>query len=457
MRISKTYDVIIVGTGITGLAAAVTCAELGMSAGLLEKMPAVGGTTAMSGGWFAFSETEEQSERQIRDSDAQFVTDMDQAADHSADRTLLEALARDQHESYHWMKALGITFDVVKLSAGQKVPRSHHASISDVMANLIAKVEAAPEVDLLLSHVVKDLLTDDSGVVSGVAAAGPDGELRLASRRGVLLATGGFSRSASLISSYAPEQAEAMPYGGLGNTGDGLVMAQRLGAGVRDMEFLSGTYGSHPDTGIAEHELLTAFYMGAIIVNTAGHRFTDESLSYKTLGAACLKQPGGLAFQVFDRVVRAKSQRGVPLSDIDHLEEKGRLFKADSIADLAVAAGLDPSELTRTIDTYNASVSRGADAFGRSGLCNGVGELIPVMEPPFYAYPAKTLMTSTYCGLTVSANAAVLDRDEEPIPHLFAAGEVVGGFHGKAYVTGTALSKGLIYGRVAIKTIATAH
>ena len=224
---------------------------------------------------------------------------------------------------------------------------------------------------------------------------------------------------------------------------------------MADMSAVGGTYGSHPDTGIEFHELLTAYYLGAIIVNTAGRRFVDESISYKSLGAACLAQPGGLGFQVFDAVVRARSHPGVPLNDIDMLEQIGHVHRADTLKALAEVAGIDPAGLVATVERYNAAIEGGEpDEQGRSSLVNGVGELVPVAEPPFYAYPAKTLMTTTYCGVTIDPQGRVLDVDGDVISGLSAVGEVTGGFHGAAYMTGTSLGKGAVFGRIVAARLA---
>ena len=264
-----------------------------------------------------------------------------------------------------------------------------------------------------------------------------------------MLATGGFSRSTDLLRTFAPEQLAAIPYGGKGNTGDGLKMAWKLGAGMADMAYVTATYGSHPDTGEEFHELLTAYYMGAIVVNTAGKRFMDESQSYKVLGREVLKEAEGLGFQIFDAKIRAKSHPGIPLNDIDMLENIGHLHKADSLEELATMAGIDATELQQTVARYNASIAGGeADEAGRTNLCNGVGELLPLDQAPFYAYPAKSLMTTTYCGITINTEAQVVDIDGDVIDGLYAIGEVTGGFHGAAYMTGTSLGKGAVFGRI---------
>ena len=442
-------DVVVVGGGIAGFSAALSAAEAGAEVVLLEKQDDVGGSTVMSGGFFAFACTEEQSARGVMDSAELFLRDLREVGEHRNDVALLQTYVDRQGELYRWLRSMGVRFPAVELSSGQSAARSHHTPPRALVATLRAAFEATGRGKVLVGHRAVALLRDPGRVV-GVRVATPHGEGVVHARGGVVLASGGFSRSAELLEIFAPGQVGAIPYGGVGNTGDGLRMAWALGAGFRDMGYIAGTYGSHPETGLEQHELLCAYYLGAIIVNTEGRRFVDESRSYKVLGDACLRQPHGLGFEVFDSRVRARSVPGVPLSDIDFLEDKGRLLRADSVPGLAELASIQADALVETVERYNAAV-RGEepDSFGRDGLCNHVGELVEVVEPPFYAYPAKTLMTSTYCGLTVSPRAEVLDVTGAVIDGLYAAGEVTGGFHGTAYMTGTSLGKGALFGRLA--------
>jgi fumarate reductase flavoprotein subunit len=328
------------------------------------------------------------------------------------------------------------------------VARAHLVRIRDLLSSLEHEAVAAGAA-ILPSHAADELVWDGARV-SGIRSA--RGELRALA--GVVLTSGGFSRSRELLELFVPDQAGAMPYGGLGNTGDGLRMAWMLGAGMADIGHVSGTYGQHADTTDDEHELLTANYLGAILVNSDGERFTDESESYKILGPAVLAQPGRVAHQVFDSVVRARSRPGVPLSDMERIAELGHLVSAPSIAALEQKLALPAGRLGRTVELYNQSVAgRRPDGFGRTGLVNGVGKLVPVEAPPFYAYSAVTAMTSTFGGLSVAPDTSVTRVDGTRIEGLFAAGEVVGGFHGGSYMTGTALTKALVFGFEAADTI----
>jgi fumarate reductase flavoprotein subunit len=443
------YDLVVVGSGIAGQSAATSAAQAGLKVALLEKTGKLGGSSAMSGGFFAFSGTEEQAAEGIQDSAELFLQDLLSTGGGVNDRALLDAYLDRQDETYNWLKAHGANFRALEISSGQSAPRSHNTLIKELLASLHRNFTGNGG-QTLTNHRAVRLARNDAGTVTGVVVESAGREQLFNARAGVILATGGFSRGTDLLRTFAPEQLSAIPYGGIGNTGDGLKMAWKLGAGVADMSYITATYGSHPDTGEEFHELLTAYYMGAIIVNKDGQRFVDESKSYKTLGREVLKQPEGMGFEIFDAKVRAKSHPGIPLNDIGMIEDLGHLFTADTLEELAQVAGIDAAALVATVDRYNTSVASGeGDEVGRTSLCNGVGELLPLDQGPFYAYPAKALMTTTYCGLTISPNAEVVDVDGDVIPGLYAIGELTGGFHGAAYMTGTSLGKGAVFGRVA--------
>ena len=438
-------DLLILGSGIAGQSAATAAAEAGLGVILAEKTDALGGSTVMSGGWFAFSGTDEQRAEGIEDSAEAFRRDMWEVGAERNDPALLDAYLAHQDAAYRWLKDHGVTFREVEISSGQSAKRCHNASITDVMNRLHEQFTAAGGTTLL-GHRGVELLTDAAGAVTGVRFETADGDVEVFARHGVVLATGGFSRGTELLRIFAPEQLAALPFGGKGNTGDGLRMAWKLGADMADMSAVSGTYGSHPETGDV-HELLTAYYMGAIIVNRSGERFVDESQSYKTLGRAVLDEEEGLGIQIFDQDVRDQSHRGIPLKDMDTIEEAGHIFRADTLEELAEKAGIDPARLVATVEQYNRVATEGdQDDLGRTSLVSGVGALTPIVRAPFYAYPAMSLMTTTYCGVKVTPDAEVVDVTGDVIDGLYAIGEVVGGFHGAAYSTGTSLGKGVIFG-----------
>jgi fumarate reductase flavoprotein subunit len=134
--------------------------------------------------------------------------------------------------------------------------------------------------------------------------------------------------------------------------------------------------------------------------------------------------------------------------------KKGRIIQADTLFGLAALAGLDAATLQDVVDTYNADIATtGKDSrFERKALAHEYGELVPVQSAPFYGYLCTASINSTYAGLCVNPSMAVLNVYGETIAGLFAAGEVVGGFHGEAYMTGSSLVKALVFGKTAART-----
>ena len=240
--------------------------------------------------------------------------------------------------------------------------------------------------------------------------------------------------------------------GGEGNVGDGLRMACKLGADLRDMAYIKGTFGKHP-TDVHNNHSCLAVYKGAIAVNQDGHRFVDESISYKLLGDAVMRQPYHCGYQIFDEPIFKSGDDRVRILDFGRRMEEGLIFKADTLQMLARQIEVPCETLHETVDRYNRFVEEGHDPdFGRKALVHRQGALRRIEQGPFYAYPSTAAVFGTYCGLRIDAQMRVIDVFGESIVGLYAAGEVVGGFHGGAYMTGSALGKAVVFGRVAART-----
>ena len=256
--------------------------------------------------------------------------------------------------------------------------------------------------------------------------------------------------------------AKADAISGAGTQGDGILMAQAMGADTLDTNYIKASYGFrlHPRV-IQDMSLIT--YSGAIMVNKEGKRFVDESISYKLQGDASLAQTDGYSFQVFDKAILdydvEHDTQGIEMmtaleKDPEAEAKKGWIFYGNTIEEAAKKAGLDPKVLAETIKTYNEGIAAGKDAFGRTSLTSGFGKPIPLTKPPFYIMPTTAALIGTYCGLKIDEKARVLDVYGNPIKGLYAAGEATGGVHGAAYMTGTAFGKAICFGRIAVDTIA---
>jgi fumarate reductase flavoprotein subunit len=452
-----TVDVLVIGAGLAGYCAAIEAAALGAAVLLIEKQSTVGGSTILSGGSFAFAGTDEQHAAGLEDSAATLEADLLKVGDQANDPALVRAYSDNQADTYRWLKRIGVRFSDVFVAGGQSVPRSIRTAPAELMRLLHAAAQATGRVELRLSRGAARLIREPAtGTVQGAIVATADGgRQHIHARRGIVLASGGFSRSEELLHLFAPAQRLAQRMGGAGNTGDGLRMAWALGGGMRDMGYIKGTFGSHPSATPETYKPLLAIYRGAIAVNRHGKRFVNEAISYKKIGDACLLQDGALAYQVFDQTTFERSEADIPAFDIRDAHAQGRLEQADTLQALAQRIGVDADALRDTVSRYNRDAADGRDTeFGRSGLSNeDFGRLQPLETPPFYAYPCTSVVLATYCGLAVDAAMRVRDVYGEPIEGLYAAGEIVGGLHGAAYMSGSANGKAAIFGRLAGRAV----
>lgn len=446
-------DLVIVGGGAAGFAAALTAVESGLDVILLEKLAQTGGSSAMSGGCLAFAGTDLQRSHGVEDTPELLFQDLREVGKFDNDEALVRLYADRQLATYTWLKEVGVEFSpTLEAASGQSARRVHSVDPADMVRRLAARALASGRLRLLTGLAATALVRGGDERVTGVRTDGtPD---LIQARRGVLLASGGFCRNPALVHLFAPHYDEAVFVGGAGSTGDGLRMAWKLGADLRDMAYIKGTYGKHPTDETNDHSL-QAVYKGAIAVNQDGDRYVDESLSYKLLGDACMAQPYHTTYQILDQDIFDSGDDRVRIFDFGRRLEEGLFVAADTLAGLAAQLEIDPQRLIATVDRYNAFVDAGHDAdFGRAHLVHRHGTLRRIERGPFYAYPSTAVVFGTYCGLRVDTRTRVIDVDGQPIAGLFAAGEVMGGFHGAAYMTGSALGKAVVFGRLAAQGLA---
>lgn len=453
-------DVLVIGGGLAGLCAAIEAANSGAEVTLLEKLNECGGSSMLSGGLIAFSGTDMQKAAGINDSDTQLYDDLRRAGGQQNVEALVRTYVAKQMGAYEWLKKLGTQFISVELAAGHSQPRAHSLRSIEFMALMEQRVRDTGKVKIIFGAAAERLHRPlEGGRVEGVAARINGKATNIRARRGVVLAAGGFARNAEMVNLFVPHQAKCVVYCGPGCDGDGVRMAWALGAGLRDVVHIKGTFGFHPDTGKtagrdwSKHSV----YRGAILVNKQAKRYVDESKSYKLLGDAVLTQTDALSYQIFDQGVMETSSDTAPLFKFREALALGRLLSEPTLEALAKRIGVDAATLTATVDRYNGFVRRGNDEeFGRTGLSTGYGELVELKRGPWYAYPSTSGLIATYCGITVDTKSRVIDVFNEPIQSLYAAGEMTGGFHGVAYMTGSSLGKCVIFGRIAGRNAAAA-
>ena len=454
-EIPQSADVVILGAGIAGHCAALAAAEAGAQVLLLEKASQPGGSSAMAGGGFVFVGTDLQKQAGY-DEDAEYLRKgVFETGKNRNNPVLVDAFVRNQLEAYAFLVQHGAKFKL-----GQIDRLILETGTGRVITNLHMAARAHPNIIFASKCAAMKLGRDpDSRRVTDVTVAFGDEIMTIAARRAVVLATGGFSRSRELLGVFAPELLDAVKHGGVANTGDGIMMACDLGAGLADLGYVSGSFGGairnypHGVQGADEvPPLLFSFVAGGIMVNAEGKRFVNEGQTYKALGNAGMAQTGGIAFQIFDNKVLATAIEDSSVNNYREGIVGGYIRTADTIADLAACMQLDPVALEQTIERYNADVRNGIDSeFGRTS------NLLTVDTAPFCIAASANALTTTYGGITTNGDMAVVDWMGEPISGLFAAGEVVGGFHGAGYFSGTSLSSSSTFGMLAGRAAAACN
>lgn len=401
----------------------------------------------MAGGGFVFAGTDLMLEADYDEGPDDLRARLFQSGQNMNNPALVNVFATHQLEAYEFLKRHGAKF---KLSALERC--LHETGTGRVISNLYMAARAHPNIIFASKCAGMNLSRENGdGRVNELTVAFGDQIMSIEIRRAVVLATGGFSRSRELIGIFAPELLEAVKHGGVANTGDGIMMACGLGAGMADIGYVSGSFGGairnypHGVQGADEvPPLLFSFVSGGIMVNAEGKRFVNEGQTYKALGNAGMAQTGRVAFQIFDAKVLGTAMADSSVNNYPEGIAGGYIRTADTIAELAQCMGLDPAALEQTIARYNEYVRNGVDAdFGRTS------NLVTIDTAPYCIAATTNALTTTYGGITANGDMAVVNWLGEPIPGLFAAGEVVGGFHGAGYSSGTSLSSSATFGMLA--------
>ena len=460
-QFDRSYDVVIVGAGGAGLAAACRAAELGLKPIVLEKVGLIGGSSLLCGGQYSTFGTDLQKAKGKEDTAELFYNDMIKTGKGENDPKVVKAYVDMSKKQYDFItKTLNIQPKGVMAASGMSVPRAHTFDPTQIIPAM-AKYAKDHGAEIVLNAPVLRLVRDpDTDRIIGVKAMINKQPVFIEAKKGVILASGGFSRNPKLLAKFNPVMAKADAISGGGTQGDGILMAQAVGADTLDTSYIKASYGFKlKPTVIQDMSLIT--YSGAIMVNKEGQRFVDESISYKLQGDASLAQTDGYSFQVFDKKILdydlKNDTQGIEMMTALSKDPKGQdwVFVGETIEEAAKKAGLDPKAVANTITKYNQGIKEGNDEFGRTSLTSGFGKPVPLDTAPFYIMPTTAALIGTYCGVKINEKGQVLNVFDEVIPGLYAAGEMTGGVHGAAYMTGTAFGKALCFGRIAAEDIAS--
>ncbi len=448
-------DVIVIGAGNAGLAAAVSAAESGASVIVLEKMPMVGGNSVRSGGVYNAVHPEKQKQQNIEDSEELFYQHTMEGGDNKGNPALVSTLVKNALDGLQWLESYGLKFEnTVTQAPGALWVRSHQPKEPAGGNGVVSTLKKAADdlnVDIRLETKAIELLTDDSGKVIGVKAetVGKDKkEIEYKAKKGVVVATGGFGAGVDIRTRYNPNLTAEIPTTNHpGATGDGIVMMEKLNAEFIDMDIIQIHPLALPSTGGLEGG---ARYMAGIeniiLVNGEGNRFIAEDARRDTLTSALFEhlKKTGVVYEINDsQIVEEKNQWGQSVED---LIEKGIIIKAETLADLEKALNIPDGNLQKTIADYNLAVENKKDSELNRELFDKKIEV-----GPFFAVSRVPSVHYTIGGVKINENTEVLDKEGNVIKGLFAAGEVTGGVHGGNRLGGNGVTDTIVFGRIAGK------
>ncbi len=435
-------DVLVIGSGLAGLSAAVSAREAG--AGLvtvLERERFVGGHSALANGYFAAECRQGRTQEEYARAVQQMVDDMNQTGRGKAAPELVRTLAAESGQAVEWLASMGVVWMKETYEAlGGLRPRCYLSSFVRAGYDYVNAVNRRAReigVKIRFSCAVFDIQRGEDGLFSirFISAGRPNVLLA----RSVVLATGGFGDNPKMRRQYDPRLDEALtstanPYGEAHNTatGDGIRIGRALGGTTVDMDqILTIPYSGGRLTN----------YVGAdIYVNCQGQRFVNEAAPMEEISKALWSLPERSFWVITD----SQSAKGVT-RDVKLI--KGIVKTADTIEEAARGMGISPAVLVKTMKRYNEAAQKGADPdFGRTTFT----QLIE--KPPFYY--GKEMPFVHFCngGLRINADGALLGADGKVIGGLYAAGEVTGGVHGYGRLGGASLPDCVVFGRRAGKS-----
>lgn len=432
-------DCVVVGAGGAGMTAALEAKAAGLNVVIVEKMTMAGGNSVKATGGMNAAETDVQEAYGVEDSVEVFVEDTMKGGYELNNRELVTKMAEESSDAIEWLEEIGAPLPELSFSGGATNKRIHRPEGGEPVGSFIvdALIKNVEEqgIEIIYNTEAKEILTADNAVV-GIKAEGKDKNYTI-NAQAVILATGGFGANEDMYTQYRPELKGFVTTNTPGATGDGITMAEAVGANLVDIEQIQ----IHPTVEQTTSLLITESVRGggAILVNKDAKRFGNELLTRDVVSAAIIEQEDGYAYTIFDQQLRDS------LSAIEKYVENNIVVQADTIEGLAKELGLDEATLVSTVNTWNEAVANQNDVeFGRN---TGMEKNISV--GPFYAIKIAPGVHHTMGGVEINTNAEVISKEDTVIPGLFAAGEVAGGVHGGNRIGGTAVTDFVVFGRIA--------
>lgn len=443
-------DVIVIGCGMAGLSASTTIAEAGGSVIVLEKMENCGGNTMRSGGTVNAVDPERQSRQGIVDSVELYIKNTYENGKEKGNLDLIQVMCENSRDARYWIEEHGGQWnELIYLTIGGLWPRSMDAKNNATETLIDPLVKATKEYggQIILNCKAEELITEEGKVTQVKAVNTKDGtEYLFTAIQGVIMSTGGFAANAEMVNQYSTTIPENNPTSNAPcATGDGILMAQAIGANLIDMEYII----MHPNPGTNVY--FTGMIDNSIYVNQQGERFVNEQSDRDEVCYSILEQPGQVAYAIFDaNTINDEfwSTQDGGYQDFKQLAAEGKCGYGETIEELADSIGVDAESLKQSIEEFNEMVEgKRVDPYGRELFYR------KIEDGPFYASIRTARTHNTLGGIQINTKAEVLNKEGEVIPGFYAAGEVTGGIHGANRIGGNSLTDCIVFGRIAGNTI----
>lgn len=437
---AESFDVVVIGSGGAGLSAAITAKEAGSSVVVLEKMPYLGGNTNFASGGLNAARTKQQLAAGVtNDSPELFYHDTMQGGHNRNNPALVRTLTENARFSEQWLLDLGAKFCFRKgRGGGQSVARGHGpcdgSPVGPEVLRVLTQRAHTDGIEIRPDNQVVDIQMQ-GGRVTGVKVKTETG-VETIDARAVVLATGGFGANLKMVTHYRPELKGFVTTNQPGAQGEGIILAEKVGAKLVDMDQIQ----IHPTVVQKDGHLISESMRarGAILINHDGNRFTNELLPRDVVSQNELKQKNGSVYLIYDESIfkSNKLSRGY--------YESGYAVKGESVADLAGKIQVPVANLEKTFaDYWQAYKDKKDRAFGRPEM------IIPLNQAPYYAILVSPGIHHCMGGVAINTKAQVLDKDNKIISGFYAAGEVTAGVHGGNRIGGNAVADIVTFGRIA--------